>query len=263
MVSAARLDWLLSELNAGRQCKCHMNTHAGKFTIRFTLTTQYDAATINLAPICLIQSLKHCLGQFVVVDHGHGNSAGDSHCSFVFKTLHAPAPTSSVPHGASYKNEGKDSTQIGLVQRIDEFQDDSILAAQRGNGNNPKRIRLDDYLSPPSQTELEWFSLAETECRTFNKWWKLSDDVRMARHENRYDDANSLVYAAFSDQIAALGGNYYRPGAHLSWKELESRGFRRSVLYDFLCDKLHDGSKDPRAKTDEFLSLYNEMSQFG
>ena len=51
-----------------------------------------------------------------------------------------------------------------------------------------------------------------------------------------------------------------RPGQpDLSWSDLQKIGFVKDALYERSCDLLHDGSKDPRHKSNEFHAIFQEM----
>ena len=76
MVTAARLEWLLQQMQAGRQCRVRINSHPGQVTVHVVLTMVKDSTMQNLFAIGLVQSMAQNVEMFVTVDHGHRNSAG-------------------------------------------------------------------------------------------------------------------------------------------------------------------------------------------
>ena len=96
MVTTARLSWITHQMQAGRQCRCRINSNAGQVTIHIVLTKLHDPSMLNLFAIGLVQTLAQSEDQFITVDHGHQNSAGESHCSIVFKN-HIRAEEVQVP----------------------------------------------------------------------------------------------------------------------------------------------------------------------
>ena len=57
----------------------------------------------NVVAIGLVSSLRPCLDQWIIVDHGHGSSCGESHCSFVCKAVE----TCAKQHGKSMTYQAK------------------------------------------------------------------------------------------------------------------------------------------------------------
>lgn len=84
------------------------------------------------------------------------------------------------------------------------------------------------------------------------------------------DASDKLVRSAIADMILDqfaerldAAGVYRRE--NLSWDSLNARGFsqgsREMGLYHQCCERFHGGSRDPRAKTDDFLDLWDVMKQ--
>ena len=85
MVSSSRLRLIVQQLHDGRACRVKMNTHHDKLTLNVVLLEASGATAQNFFAIELLQRLEANLIQYVVTDHGHKNSSGDSYVSFLVK----------------------------------------------------------------------------------------------------------------------------------------------------------------------------------
>jgi len=93
MVCAARLRWLTAELQRGRAATLRMSSSAGALRVHYHLCQADDARRANNALMIEFTSqLEALASQYVVNDHGHQNSKGESLVSLVFKSASTPAP---------------------------------------------------------------------------------------------------------------------------------------------------------------------------
>lgn len=88
MVVAARLAWVKQELSRGRQARIKMSSFLGKVKLTLVLLPQRHAGMMNLPAIAMIDLFLERLHGVIAVDHGHANSAGESHISICMM----PAP---------------------------------------------------------------------------------------------------------------------------------------------------------------------------
>ena len=88
MVVAARLAWVKQELSRGRQARIKMSSFLGKVKLTLVLLPQWHDGMMNLPAIAMIDLFLERLHGVIAVDHGHANSAGESHISICMM----PAP---------------------------------------------------------------------------------------------------------------------------------------------------------------------------
>ena len=88
MVVAARLAWVKLELARGRQARIKMSSFLGKVKLTLVLLPQWHDGMMNLPAIAMIDLFLERLHGVIAVDHGHANSAGESHISICMM----PAP---------------------------------------------------------------------------------------------------------------------------------------------------------------------------
>ena len=77
--------------------------------------------------------------------------------------------------------------------------------------------------------------------------------------EKQYNKAYDVVIDMFMEKFDKIEHKGKFRSGTLSWPQLQKLGFVKDTLYDRCCDRLHDGSKDPRDKTDEFHVDFHEM----
>mmetsp|Transcript_60857 Transcript_60857/g.117272 ORF Transcript_60857/g.117272 Transcript_60857/m.117272 type:complete len:277 (-) Transcript_60857:24-854(-) len=271
MVTKSRLDWVLQQLLLGRQCRCRVNSHAGKITVHIVLTGTVASDMQNSIPMFLVQGLGMCLEQYVTVDHGHRNSAAESHCSFVFKLPTTSdsvegAGVAAVPECPAQSQEQGMSSHVADDYRFDvpdTLADEHPCEERSVTASDPKRLRLDESIQPPNETEIHWFTLADEQCRVYNQHWRLHAHARRCYAARNYDEAFDMVTNEYADKIRAIDGlcGKYRTGAHLSWAQLEQRGFKKTAFFDYCCKRFHRGSMDPRGKSDEFYEVFVDMQK--
>ena len=87
MVSAARLDWLLGQVYAGRQCRLRLNTYADRIKVHIVLLPNFEPEMLNSLVATLLLQMRSCLDEACVTDHGHKNSVGDTFVTFTLKKL--------------------------------------------------------------------------------------------------------------------------------------------------------------------------------
>jgi hypothetical protein len=89
MVSAARLEWVVSQLLAGRSASIRVHTYPDKFTVNICLKATTGVVAQNGFALLLLQGLIDNTNLACVVDHGHKKSNGESHISLLVKPLTA------------------------------------------------------------------------------------------------------------------------------------------------------------------------------
>ena len=96
MVSSARVGWIVQQLHSGRQAIIKMATFPDRVVLHVVLLPNYsnDSRMRNWMAIACLRTVSDSLLEAVCVDHGHGKSNGESHCSFVLK----PTPDISERH---------------------------------------------------------------------------------------------------------------------------------------------------------------------
>ena len=87
MVSAARLEWIISELSSGRQASVKLLTYSSHVTVKVCLKPERAPHMRNMLVIYTLQSMLTHINEAVVVDHGHRKSNGETHVSFSMKPL--------------------------------------------------------------------------------------------------------------------------------------------------------------------------------
>ena len=109
MVSAARIEWMLTQLRQGRQVRLRLNSHVGKSVVHAEMLDHYCPSMLNHLAIELLIALRAQLASNVVVDHGHKSSEGSSRISFSLTR----APTRNVVAGTvtqtNQQNNGNDN----------------------------------------------------------------------------------------------------------------------------------------------------------
>ncbi|CAK0908118.1 unnamed protein product [Prorocentrum cordatum] len=81
MVFASRLRWFVQQLQGGRQCRVKLDTQKDKLVLHVVLLEATDARVQTFSAIELLQRLEANILQYVVTDHGHRGSSGDSYIS--------------------------------------------------------------------------------------------------------------------------------------------------------------------------------------
>ena len=94
MVTAARLEWILRQLWAGRKVCICMNTYPDKAIMKVRLLCEYGSHAQNGFAISWIAAISDGLQTAIAVDHGHANSKGES---IINMTLSPAASAAPVP----------------------------------------------------------------------------------------------------------------------------------------------------------------------
>ena len=114
MVSAARIEWMLTQLRQGRQVRLRLNSHLGKLLVHAELLDHFCPNMHNQVAIDVLIALRAQLASNVVVDHGHKTSEGSSRISFSFTW----APTGVLPTGALAHASQPDNGDDGSFNRL-------------------------------------------------------------------------------------------------------------------------------------------------
>ena len=133
MVSAARVEWVLRELTAGRQASAKVITYTDRMVIKLCLFPSYAPLMRNGILCSLMQSVLADMESAIVVDHGHKKSNGESHIQFMFR----PSPTvwhdsfPAQPSGQAPLAEGIVPAKVATnpaVAGVDTKVSESIIA---------------------------------------------------------------------------------------------------------------------------------------
>ena len=82
MVSAARLEWIIQQLAAGRQASIRLLTYDDHMSVKVCLMPKYDPQMRNMLASGFLHSILLNIDGAIVVDHGHKKSNGESHICF-------------------------------------------------------------------------------------------------------------------------------------------------------------------------------------
>ena len=99
MVVFGRLSWLYSELLRGRPARLSINTRADGMSVHVKVSPLANPLADNSATLMMVGSLMQLCGAgtYVVLDHGHQTSSGESHVSISFRVLASSAGGQAAP----------------------------------------------------------------------------------------------------------------------------------------------------------------------
>lgn len=133
MVSAARLEWIIQQLAAGRQASIRLLTYDDHMSVKVCLMPKYDPQMRNMLASGFLHSILLNIDGAIVVDHGHKKSNGESHICFKLRPkpdiTQADRAAASFPDAVPLRLGGEhsdphvmDTSYFGAHEEIDAPQ---------------------------------------------------------------------------------------------------------------------------------------------